>query len=433
MTERPSDALLDRLSRLHPKIIDLSLDRIERLLGRLGNPERHLPPVVHVAGTNGKGSVVAFLRAIAEAAGYRAHVYISPHLVRFHERIRLAGTLIDEAALAAILEECEAANGGAPITFFEVTTAAAFLAFARTSADIVILEVGLGGRLDATNVIERPLLSAITPVAIDHTQYLGETLAAIAGEKAGILKRGAGAVIGIQDASAARIIGERASDLGCPIFRAGVEWDRERRGAGMVYRSATHNLAVAEIALPGLHQIDNAAMAIACAEHLDGFRIDESAIRTGIAKAVWPARLQRLAGGRLATILPTGWELWLDGAHNPAAGAALAAQAAGWRDRPLHLVVGMLATKDAQRFLEPLAPFTRSLVAVPVPGHAAALPAADVEKLARGLGIQATSAADTGAALYAITAKSPRPGRILVCGSLYLAGTVLAANGTVVS
>jgi dihydrofolate synthase/folylpolyglutamate synthase len=429
----PSDAILDRLSRLHPKVIDLSLERIERLLARLGNPERRLPPVVHVAGTNGKGSVIAVLRAILEAAGYRAHVYTSPHLVRFHERIRLAGALIDETALAALLEECETANGPAPITFFEITTAAAFLAFARMTADIVLLEVGLGGRLDATNMVERPALTAITPISIDHTQYLGGTIAAIAAEKAGILKRGIPAVIGLQSREAAAVIADRAAELGSPLFRAGMEWSGHPDGEGMLYRTARRDLRVDRTALPGRHQIDNAAMAIACAERLEGFGIDDAALRAGAAHAVWPARLQRLTDGPLAALLPAAWELWLDGGHNPAAGVALADQAASWRDRPLHLVVGMLATKDAGQFLAPLARHAESLVAVPVPGSQAGLPAGEIEALAAEMGFRAISAPDTAAALREITAKQTRPGRVLVCGSLYLAGAVLAVNGASVT
>lgn len=433
MNRPPSDAILDRLLRLHPKVIDLSLERIERLLARLGNPERRLPSVVHVAGTNGKGSVVTVLRAILEAAGYRVHVYTSPHLVRFHERIRLAGALIDETVLAALLEECETANGPAPITFFEITTAAAFLAFARIAADIVLLEVGLGGRLDATNMVERPTLTAITPISIDHTQYLGATIAAITGEKAGILKRGVPAVIGVQSPEAATVIADRASALGAPLFRAGVEWSGRPDGAGMLYRSTRRDLHVDGIALPGRHQIDNAAMAIACAERLEGFGIDDAALRAGAARAVWPARLQRLTTGPLAALLPAAWELWLDGGHNPAAGIVLADQAVSWRDRPLHLVVGMLATKDAGQFLAPLARHADSLVAVPVPGSQAGLPAGEIAALATEMGFRASSAPDTVAALRAITAKQTRSGRVLVCGSLYLAGAVLAANGASVT
>ncbi len=353
MTAETSDRVLERLGRLHPKLIDLSLGRIERLLAALGNPQDALPPVVHVAGTNGKGSTVATLRACLEAAGYRVHAYTSPHLVRFHERIRLAGRLIDEDALLALLEECERVNGGTPITYFEITTAAALLAFARNPADIVLLETGLGGRLDATNVIQRPAATAITPISLDHQAFLGDTIAAIAGEKAGILKPGAPAVVAPQPPEAEAVIEARAAGLDAPLLRWRREWRCEAAGDGMRYAGPRWRLDLPLPSLAGAHQIVNAGTAIACLEALAEFSLPPEAIAAGLRHIEWPARLQRLGRGPLVAMLPAGWELWLDGGHNPGAGAVLAAAVALWRDRPLHLIVGMLNTKDAAGFLAP--------------------------------------------------------------------------------
>ncbi|MGH7031726.1 MAG: bifunctional folylpolyglutamate synthase/dihydrofolate synthase, partial [Stellaceae bacterium] len=339
-----SDTVLARLTRLHPKLIDLSLGRIEGLLAALGNPHEKLPPVIHVAGTNGKGSAIATMRACLEGGGYRVHAYISPHLVRFHERIRLAGELIDEDRLIELLEECERANGGAPITYFEITTAAAFLAFARTPADIVLLETGLGGRLDATNVIRCPAATAITPVSLDHQAFLGDTITAIAGEKAGILKPGSPAIIGPQPAQAAEVFATRAAELAVPLYRFGAEWRCEPDGGGMRYEGPRWRLDLPLPSLLGAHQIINAGTAIACLEQLTGLPLSRDAIAAGLRRINWPARLQRLSRGALVEMLPEGWELWLDGGHNPGAGEVLAAVAASWRDRALYLVVGMLNT-----------------------------------------------------------------------------------------
>jgi dihydrofolate synthase/folylpolyglutamate synthase len=428
-----SDRVLTRLMRLHPKKIDLTLGRVERLLTALGNPQDRLPPVVHVAGTNGKGSTVATMRACLEAAGYRVHVYTSPHLVRFHERIRLAGALIDEDALLAVLDECERANGEAPITFFEITTAAAFLAFARIPADIVLLEVGLGGRLDATNVIRRPAATAITPISLDHQAFLGDTIAAIAGEKAGIFKPGAPAVIGPQSDEAEAVIEARARAVGAPLYRSGREWRCEAAGSGMRYEGERWHLDLPLPSLPGAHQIGNAGIALACLEHLDGFSLPASAVAAGLRAIDWPARLQRLTRGPLAAALPSGWELWLDGGHNPGAGQILAEAAQGWRDRPLDLVVGMLNTKDAGGFLAPLAPQARALYALTIPGEENALPAARIAETARALGIEAEETGSVEAALRTIVGRAEpahgKPARVLICGSLHLAGVVLAENG----
>jgi dihydrofolate synthase / folylpolyglutamate synthase len=428
MTDPSSDAVLERLGRLHPKLIDLSLGRVERLLAALGHPERRLPPVVHVAGTNGKGSTVATMRACLEAGGWRVHVFSKPHLVRFHERIRLAGRLIDEHALVAVLEECEQANGGSPITYFEITTAAAFLAFARTPADIVLLETGLGGRLDATNVVSRPAVVAITPISLDHQAFLGDTIAAIAGEKAGIIKAGAPTVVGPQPPEAAAVFATRAAALGSPLFRCGQEWRSEPHGGGMRYRGPSWQLDLPLPSLPGGHQILNAGTAIACLEQLAEFPLPPGAIAEGLRHIEWPARLQRLTRGPLVEALPAGWELWLDGGHNPGAGAVLAAMAAGWRDRPLYLVVGMLNTKDAAGFLRPLAAHAAALRAVTIPGEQNPLPADAIAAAARAVGLTAQTAESVADALRDLGGPGV-PSRILICGSLHFAGTVLAENG----
>ena len=381
-------------------MIDLSLGRTERLLAKLGHPERSLPPIAHVAGTNGKGSTVAYLAAMAKAAGLKAHAYISPHLVRFHERITIEGRLIEEDALVTLLEECEAANAGEPITFFEITTAAAFLAFARKPADLCLLEVGLGGRFDSTNVIARPAVCAITPVSIDHVGFLGDTIEKIAFEKAGILKPGVTAVIGRQEPAALSVIATRAKDVGAALRVFGRDYD------------ATE---LPTPSLVGAHQFDNAAIARECGKILG---LSDAAIRTGIETAVWPGRLQRL-GER------DGHELWLDGGHNPAAAAALAEVLRAWGKT--WLVFGMLNTRKPEEFLAPLASHIAGLRAVTIPGEKNALPADALVEAARSLGIAAEAAPDLAAALGAIPKHPPK--RVLVCGSLYLVGAALAALG----
>ncbi|WP_119167190.1 bifunctional folylpolyglutamate synthase/dihydrofolate synthase [Algihabitans albus] len=420
-----SDAVLERLTRLHPKIIDLSLGRIERLLSRLGRPDRRLPPVVHVAGTNGKGSVIALLRAMLEADGQRVHVYTSPHLVRFHERIRLAGEPVPETDLLALLEICEAANGEASITFFEITTAAAFLAFAQSPADVLLLEVGLGGRLDATNVIARPALTAITPVSMDHMQYLGETLPEIALEKAGILKPDVTAVIARQRPEAAAVIAARAAEVGAPLLRRDQEWEVVPQADGFRLRDGAETLQLPHPALIGAHQLDNAGQAAVLARRLG---LPATAIAAGLRSVRWPARLQHLTTGPLVAALPQGWQLWLDGGHNAQAGEMLAAEAAGWSD-PLDLVYGMLNTKAAADFLRPLAGSVRRLRAVAIPGEANSLSAEEAAAHARACGIAAAPAGDLEQAVAELMASAERPARILICGSLYLAGKVLAEHG----
>ena len=428
MSGTTSDAVLTRLMALHPKLIDLSLGRVERLLSALGDPHQKLPPVIHVAGTNGKGSTVATMRACLEAGGYRVHVYTSPHLIRFHERIRLAGELIEEDRLIELLEECERANGRAPITYFEITTAAAFLAFARTPADVVLLETGLGGRLDATNVIHHPAATAITPISLDHQAFLGDTIATIAGEKAGILKRGAPAIIGPQIPEAAAVFKARAAQIGAPLYRFGREWHCAAAGAGMRYEGPSWRLDLPLPILPGAYQIANSGTAIACLEQLAGFEITRSTIADGLRHIEWPARLQHLTHGSLVEMLPADWELWLDGGHNPGAGEVLASVVSDWHDRPLYLVAGMLNTKNAAGFLAPLAPHARALYAVTIPGEDNPLPSAAIAAAADSVGLPAQESPSVTAALASIPAGAI-PARILICGSLHLAGTVLADNG----
>jgi dihydrofolate synthase / folylpolyglutamate synthase len=400
------------------------------LLAELGDPHERLPPVIHVAGTNGKGSTIAFLRAFLEAAGYRVHVFSKPHLVRFNERIRLAGTLIDDAHLAALLEECERANEGRAITYFEITTAAAFLAFAGIPADILLLETGLGGRFDATNVIRRPAVTAITPVSLDHQHFLGETVAAIAGEKAGILKRGRPGVLAPQLPAASAVLGAAARGVDAPLFRGGIEWQVDAVAGGLRYEGQRWSrLDLPPPALMGAHQYVNAGVALACLDRLDGFSLAPEALAAGLRSVDWPARLQRLASGRLARRLPSGWELWLDGAHNQGAGEALARVIAeSWRDRPLHLIFGMLESHDADAFLRPLAPYLTALHALTIPGEPHARSAADAAAAAERVGIPAASRTDLHDALTHLGAASPA-GRVLVCGSLYLAGQAIRENG----
>jgi dihydrofolate synthase/folylpolyglutamate synthase len=423
-----SDTVLARLHALHPKKIDLSLGRIRRLLRALGNPERNLPPVIHVAGTNGKGSVVAFIKAMTEAAGLKANVYTSPHLVRFTERIRPAGREIGDRALARLLEECEAANGTHPITFFEITTAAAFLAFAREKADLTLLETGLGGRLDATNVITRPAVTVITPISLDHQQFLGSRLTAIAGEKAGILKRRTPAVIGPQHAVAARVIAARASALKAPLTLWGRDFRAKMGAQTLIFSDRDGDLQLPRPSLAGNHQAANGAVAIAALKALKHGDIGTAAFTRGIARATWPARLQRLTEGPLsASLIARGFEVWLDGGHNPAAGRALAKALAEDGAAPLYLVVGMVAPKHAGGFLKPLAGLApKGLWAVAVPGEQASFPPDRLAAIARRLGIAAHRARSPAAALDAI-ARRP-PGRVLITGSLYLAGAVLSED-----
>jgi dihydrofolate synthase/folylpolyglutamate synthase len=418
-----SDVILSRMMALHPKIIDLTLDRVWRLLAALGHPERDLPPVIHIAGTNGKGSTQAMIRAGLEAMGDTVHAYTSPHLARFHERIRLAGELISEDRLSKILAECETANGGISITYFEITTCAALLAFARTPADWTLLEVGLGGRLDATNVVEKPRLTIITPVSIDHQQYLGETLPEIAGEKAGILKRGVPCVVGPQEEAGLRVIEERAARLGAPLLAQGQHWHVWEERGRLVFQDENGLLDLPLPNLPGPHQIDNAGAALAALRHLGA---GEAACEAAVTRAFWPARMQRLTRGPLVDAAGT-CELWLDGGHNPAGGVAVAATLARMPARPTHLILGMLNTKDIAGYLRPVAAQARSLTAVSIPGEANTLSAEETQAAAARAGIAAGTAGSVLDAVRAIAARDPGA-RILICGSLYLAGGVLREN-----
>lgn len=419
-----SDLILQRMMSLHPKIIDLTLDRMHRLLAALGHPERRLPPVIHIAGTNGKGSTQAMIRAGLEARGDRVHAYTSPHLARFHERIRLAGELISEAELTRILDECDRANGGEAITFFEITTCAAFLAFARTPADWTLLEVGLGGRLDATNVVDVPRLTIITPVSIDHQQYLGETLAEIAGEKAGILKRGVPCVVGPQEEAGLAVIEAKAARLGCPLLVHGQHWRAWEERGRLIFQDENGLLDLPLPNLPGPHQIDNAGAALAALRHLGA---DEAVCEAAVSRADWPARMQRLTHGPLVQAAGA-CELWLDGGHNPAGGQAVAATLARMAPKPTYLVCGMLNTKDVAGYMRPLAPRVRRLTAVSIPGEANTLPAEATRDAALGAGIEADTAESLLVAIRRIATEAPGA-RILICGSLYLAGSVLRENG----
>ncbi|WP_299360860.1 folylpolyglutamate synthase/dihydrofolate synthase family protein [uncultured Paracoccus sp.] len=423
---RDADALLARLTRLHPKMIDLSLDRLRALLDNLGNPEAAVPPVIHIAGTNGKGSTLAMIRAGLETAGLRVHAYTSPHLARFNERIRLPDGDIADDLLAELLAEVEKVNAGRPITFFEVTTAAAFLAFARTAADFTLLEVGLGGRLDATNVIATPRLTVITPISIDHTQYLGETLEQIAGEKAGILKRGVPCVVARQDDAALAVIEARAARLGCPLSIHSQHWSAAREGDALVFQDDRGLLDLPLPRLTGPFQIDNAGTAIAALRAL-GFGQAEAA--GAMTRAVWPARMQRLTRGPLVeAAAASGCELWLDGGHNPAGADAVAETLRGLPRRPVHLICGMLNTKDVAGYMRPMAGVADSLTAVSIPSETNTLPAAETAGAAARAGLPAGVADDLMGAVGELAAAHPGA-RMLICGSLYLAGLVLRENG----
>ncbi len=433
MPER--EAILARLERLHPRIIDLSLGRIRRLLQAMGRPEQRLPPVVHIAGTNGKGSTLAFMRAALEAEGYRVHVYTSPHLVNFNERIRLDGAIIDDPTLRAVLEAAERANDGQPITFFEVTTAAAFLAFAEVPADILLLETGLGGRLDATNVIDRPLLTAISPISLDHQQFLGSQLAGIAVEKAGILKPEVPAVLAPQRSVAAQAIEQRASEIGARLIAHGDAWMVEQKNGALSYRSDIGAYDLPLPSLAGVHQVINAGLAVACLERLDAFRLGAEAFAQGILTAEWPGRLQRLSSGPLCDLAPPQAEIWLDGGHNAGAGKVLAETLATWDTAeapplPLHLVFGMLESKDPESFLAPFVRFRPTILSVPVPGNHSSLRPEDCRGVARNLGLEAHAFAGPEDALRWLRRQdgAKARSRILICGSLYLVGTVLADN-----
>lgn len=423
-TQIGSDVILDRMMALHPKVIDLTLNRVWTLLDALDNPERTLPPVIHIAGTNGKGSTQAMIRAGLEAAGKSVHAYTSPHLARFHERIRLAGDLITEAHLTEVLDECYRANDGANITYFEITTCAAMLAFARTKADYTLLEVGLGGRLDATNVIDTPALTIITPVSMDHEGFLGDTLAKIAGEKAGIIKRGVPCVVGPQAEEAMDVIEAQAARLGAPLLADGQHWHVFEERGRLIYQDETGLVDLDLPNLPGQHQIQNAGAAIAALRHLN---MPEVAFEGAVQNAYWSARMQHLKGTSLNDLAPQT-DLWLDGGHNPAAGEALSAHLRSLPKRPTHLICGMLNTKDVRGYMRPLAGIADHLTAISIPGEINTLSAEDTEKAAKHVGLIADQADSVETALRQIAAAEPQA-RVLICGSLYLAGHVLRLIG----
>jgi dihydrofolate synthase/folylpolyglutamate synthase len=431
-----SDIILERLTKLHPKLIDLSLDRILRLLEALGAPHEALPPTFHIAGTNGKGSVAAYLRAMLEAGGYGVHAYTSPHLVRFHERIRLAGSPksaeIDEAYLAALLDECERVNAGAPITFFEITTCVAMLAFARNKADALILEVGMGGRYDTTNVVQRPAMTIITPIDLDHQAFLGDTIALIAGEKAGILKPGVPAVIGLQKDEARDVIEARAAAVGAPLFIQGQDFSTHEEQGHLVYQDAYGLLDLPLPKLLGQHQIENAGLAI-CALRQSDFVLETPAIERGLREVEWPARMQRLTRGPLVDRLPPHAELWLDGGHNPQAGRAIAhlmADLAAARPAPLFLITGMKETKDASGFFAPFEGLASHVEVIAIPDDPACLTPEQLVAAASAAGLDVSPALSLDDAFAkTMTRAGGSSPRILICGSLYLAGAVLRDHG----
>ncbi|MEZ5758167.1 MAG: folylpolyglutamate synthase/dihydrofolate synthase family protein [Emcibacteraceae bacterium] len=422
MTKKPSDRILERLLSLHPKIIDLSLDRMYSILEKLGNPQNHLPPTIHVAGTNGKGSTVAYLRSILEASNLSVHVYTSPHLVNFAERIRVSGKIISEDYLSELLEFCEKVNDGEPITYFEITTAAAFKAFADNPADVLILEVGLGGRLDATNVVDHPLGTVITPVSLDHEQFLGSELSGIAMEKASIAKKDVPLISALQHPDAWNKINEIAVVKGANLI---TEWHFRETATGFCYSDSNGSIQLPKPNLIGPHQISNAALAIATLRHQDKFTISDEEIIRGIQSAIWPARMQNITVSAYGQLLSPGSELWLDGGHNPAAGDVISNH---FKDEKIILICGMLQNKDTRGYLANFTNQAKQLFAVHVEGEISH-PATDIVKFAWDLGIKAETAQNVKDALQKIGPENSE--KVLICGSLYLAGKVLADNNLI--
>lgn len=425
-----SDAILMRLLKLHPKIIDLSLARMEKILVKLGNPQDRLSPVIHIAGTKGKGSTLAFIKAILEAAGLAVHAYTSPHLVRFHERIRVAGELISEEQLSALLEECEAVNGAEPITFFEITTAAAFLAFSRVPADYLLLEVGLGGNFDATNVISKPAVTVITSLGLDHQQYLGETIQEIAFAKAGILKRDIPGIIGPQEEAARQTVEAIAEKIGAPLKIANQDWQAYVQHGRLVFQDENGLLDLPLPALPGAHQVDNAGNAIAAVRALNDKRITEDHFAKGMTAVTWPARMQKLGQGRLRDLVSQDTELWLDGAHNALASSVIAQTLREMNvksPRPLIIIWGLLNTKKPGDFIANFKDMAQHVFAITIPDEANAISAEDLAQEATEQGFAATAASSVQNALEQACKLHPAP-RILIIGSLYLAGHVLALH-----
>ena len=421
---RLTDSILQRLTSLHPKLIDLGLHRTERLLNALGNPERFLPPVIHVAGTNGKGSTVAFMHAIARAAGLTVHVYTSPHLVRFNERILLNSIPIDDATLLSTLEECEVVNDGAPITFFEITTAAAFLAFSRRPADLLLLETGLGGQFDSTNVLRAPAVTVITPVSLDHMDFLGDTIEKIAFQKSGILKSGVPCIVAPQKPDALEVIETRAREIDTPLSVFGTNWRSGPFAKGMYYYDGEGEFHLPKLGLMGTHQSHNAGAAIATLRCWRPSCFGFSELSEGVSSPSWPGRLQRLTSGKFVEVLPNGWELWLDGGHNPAAGAVLAETIRSWSCIPLVLICAMQINKDLEGFLRPLLKCADRLIAIDLPGTTEGYQPAELAAVAEAEGLESMTAQSAEDALS--TAVNGPKGRVLVCGSLYLVGEFLA-------
>jgi dihydrofolate synthase/folylpolyglutamate synthase len=420
--------LIHRLNQHHPKVIDLTLGRINRLLELMGNPQNSLPPVIHIAGTNGKGSTLAFMRAIAEAAGLKVHVYTSPHLVKFNERIRINGEIITDQWLLELMNEVESINGDAPITFFEITTAIALMAFSRSPGDLVLLETGLGGRLDATNVIARPTVTALTPISHDHADFLGNDIEKIAREKAGIIKQGIACVTAKQQPLALGVIRKIAENMGAPISIQDKDWWVAIKGKKLSIMSPEGEINPPLPNLIGPHQIQNAGLAIVTLAGLGDKRINRQAVATGIKSADWRARMQRLTQGPLCGQLPMGWELWLDGGHNPAAGEAIAATLRNLSDDPIHLIVGLINTKSPAEFLAPLRPHSKSLTSIKIPGSDSSFTADEILISANKIGFQAKKTESIERAIKDIVSSERSPSKILICGSLYLAGNILKQN-----
>lgn len=429
--------LLKTLQTLHPKIIDLSLGRIERLAKALGHPERNIPPAIHIAGTNGKGSTLAFIEAILNGHGKKIHKFTSPHLVSFHERIVLAekgfgrSQPITEQALIDILTRTEKANKQEPITFFEITTAAAFLAFAETKADFTLLETGLGGRLDATNIVPDPLTTVISSISMDHMQFLGDKLDLIAREKAGIMKRNVPCVVGRQEPDASIVFENYADAMDAPLIMMGRDWDVHEQHGRLIYQD---NDALFDLPLPNLfgrHQIENAGLAIATVQHIPDLNITQEALEYGLQNTFWPARLERLQLGSLHDHLVEDSEIWLDGGHNPDAGLRLAQAMAELEERlprPLHIICGMMANKDAEAFLGKFNGLAEFFATIAIPGHENCYRAMELAKLANDIGLNAAPQAGLIEALQTCRAVATVPSRVLICGSLYLAGYVLKTH-----
>lgn len=440
MVTLTTDQLIERLLTLHPKGFDLSLERITRLLARLGDPHMRLPPVIHVAGTNGKGSSAAFARALLEAAGRSVHVHTSPHLVHWHERYRIGGSeggrLVEDAVLAEAISRVAEANGGETITLFEILTAVTFILFSEHPADAAIIEVGLGGRFDATNVIERPAVSLITSVSLDHEAFLGDRVELIAAEKAGIIKPGCPVVIGQQEHDAAReVLLDTAERLGCPVLVYGQDFLAYEENGRMVYQDADGLMDLTLPRLKGRHQLANAAAAIAAVKAA-GFDASMAFCDAAMERAEWPGRLQRLTDGELKDCAPDGAELWIDGGHNPSAGAAITEALAEMEERdpkPLYVIAGMIATKDQAGYFRNFAGMARRVFTVPVEQSEAGVPNDELAARAMEAGVEAEPISSVRNALLLLKEGSDPtepPPRILICGSLYLVGAVLAENGT---